>query len=73
MWSILTALAAWILHVSRILHGTGTPTHYRACGTMHARASRPREPMRPFGIPIPRDIRGPHQLCQRLARALADR
>jgi hypothetical protein len=45
MWSILTALAAWILHVSRILHGTGTPTHYRACGTMHARASRPREPM----------------------------
>ena len=29
MWSILVAIAARILHVSRILHGTGTLTHYR--------------------------------------------
>lgn len=29
MRSILVAIAARILHVSRILHGTGTLTHYR--------------------------------------------
>jgi hypothetical protein len=29
MRSILAAGAARILHVSRILHGNGTPTHYR--------------------------------------------
>jgi len=29
MWSILVAIAARILHVSRILHGNGTLTHYR--------------------------------------------
>jgi hypothetical protein len=29
MWSILVAGAALILHVSRILHGNGTLTHYR--------------------------------------------
>jgi hypothetical protein len=29
MRSILAALAAWILRVSRILHGNGTLTHYR--------------------------------------------
>jgi hypothetical protein len=29
MRSILAALAAWILHVSRIHHGNGTLTHYR--------------------------------------------
>src|SRR5580692_9140203 len=29
MWSILVAGAAQILHVSRILHDTGTRTHYR--------------------------------------------
>jgi hypothetical protein len=29
MRSILVAPAAWILRVSRILHGNGTLTHYR--------------------------------------------
>jgi hypothetical protein len=52
MRSILVALAARILHVSRILRGNGTLTHYRGLRDDGMRGHRGRGGhIRPFGTP----------------------
>jgi hypothetical protein len=54
MRSILAAIAAWILRVSRIIHGNGTLTDYRGLRDDGRRGHlRPRHHIRPFGTPIP--------------------
>jgi hypothetical protein len=43
MWSILVAIAARILHVSRIRHGNGTLAHYRGLRDDGMRGHRGRD------------------------------
>jgi hypothetical protein len=52
MWSILVAIAARILHVSRIHRGNGTLTHQRGLRDDGMRGHRG-SGRRPFGTPIP--------------------
>jgi hypothetical protein len=70
MRSILVAGAAQILHVSRILHGNGTLTHYRGLRDDGMRGHRGRGST--YDPSVPGSPRGPHQLCQRLARPPVD-
>jgi hypothetical protein len=71
MRSILAAIAAQILRVSRIHHGNGTLTHYRGLRDDGMRGHRGRGSTYDPSAPDPLG-KGPYQLCQRVGRPSAD-